>query len=185
MSKIYLSTFKQSLKLLAKEIRETKRIIKEKQRNNEASWSEQCNLPRMKWEYRHKHIAYCLFRGKTLEQIEPKSYEAPEMEVIKFHLENLQWDPTTQKLYVIARQDLSKSQQAVQAGHALAEYLKKNPETRWENGTLVYLKAQKEELEKLLLDTQATPFYEEDLGNELTAIATLGAREATRHLPLI
>jgi hypothetical protein len=37
------------------------------------------------------------------------------------------------------RKDLSKSQQAVQAGHALAEYLLHGPSTAWQNGTLIYL----------------------------------------------
>jgi peptidyl-tRNA hydrolase len=43
------------------------------------------------------------------------------------------------KLYVLIRKDMSKSQQAVQAGHAVAEYLLKRPNTKWDNGTLVYL----------------------------------------------
>jgi peptidyl-tRNA hydrolase len=82
------------------------------------------------------------------------------------------------KLYVIVRKDLSKSQQAVQAGHALAEYLLHGPISRWQNGTLIYLGVkglkQLENLKQRFLE-EGIPyieFKEPDLNNETTAITT-------------
>ena len=82
------------------------------------------------------------------------------------------------KLFVIVRKDLSKSQQAVQAGHALAEYLLHGPFSRWQNGTLIYLGVkglkQMENLKQRFIeeDIQYIEFREPDLNNEVTAIAT-------------
>jgi len=83
------------------------------------------------------------------------------------------------KLYVIVRKDLTSSQQAVQAGHALAEYLlRRSWSSDWNNGTLVYLGAKnKLELEKLMYKLEMrnikwVSFIEPDLNNEVTAIAT-------------
>ncbi len=81
------------------------------------------------------------------------------------------------KLYVLTRRDLSIAQQAVQSGHAVAEYLLHN-KTSWDNGTLVYLGVNdEEELEKWIfkLDMKSIEysiFKEPDIGNQITSLAT-------------
>jgi len=82
------------------------------------------------------------------------------------------------KLFVIVRKDLSTSQQAVQAGHAVAEFLLCGPKTNWKNGTLVYLGVKGlYQLERWIwkLNERGVPivvFREPDIRNEPTAIAT-------------
>jgi len=82
------------------------------------------------------------------------------------------------KMFVIVRKDLSTSQQAVQAGHALAEYLMHGPFSRWQNGTLIYLGVKGlKQLENIKhkFEMEEIPyieFREPDLNNETTAIAT-------------
>ena len=83
------------------------------------------------------------------------------------------------KLFVIVRKDLTPSQRAVQAGHALAEYLLHGSFLRrWKNETLIYLGVkglkQLENLKrKFKYDgIEYTEFREPDLNNETTAIAT-------------
>lgn len=81
------------------------------------------------------------------------------------------------KLFVLVRGDLSKSQQAVQAGHALAELLLRGNRGGWDNGTIVYLKVK--DLKMLehwfyLLGDAARAFYEPDIGDQMTALAFVG-----------
>jgi hypothetical protein len=82
------------------------------------------------------------------------------------------------KLYVIVRKDLSISQRAVQAGHAVAQFCLNSPFSRWSNGTLIYLGVkglnQLENIKYKLEDegVRVIEFREPDLNNQITAVAT-------------
>lgn len=85
------------------------------------------------------------------------------------------------KMYVLVRNDLSKSQQGVQGGHALAQFAIDWPERfgEWGNRTIVYLKADLgvvEEYRTKVVDgiNLMSDFYEPDIGDQLTAIAVCG-----------
>ena len=95
------------------------------------------------------------------------------------------------KLYVMVRTDLSVSQQAVQAGHAVAEVLLRGQQGDWDNGTLVYLGAKSEEdLEKQIwhLKRKGIPFSvfrEPDIGNQITSIAAVDDGRAFKNKKLL
>ena len=83
------------------------------------------------------------------------------------------------KLYVLVRKDLPRNYQAVQAGHAVAEYLLHVPELPWDNGTLIYLGV-RNEAELVSWGERLTNkglrwfgFKEPDIGDQLTAISVL------------
>lgn len=87
------------------------------------------------------------------------------------------------KMYVIVRDDISRSYQAAQGGHALAQMALDWPNTfqDWNNGTIVYLKASHEDLVRMTTSMDLceqglvwTDWYEPDVGNELTAISVYG-----------
>jgi hypothetical protein len=86
------------------------------------------------------------------------------------------------KLYVLVDSQIGMSHQAVQAGHAIAEWCQKYPLGDWYNGTLVILKTH--ELEKYRKHAEAE-FIEPDMGHRLTAIAFLGKGELVKDLPLL
>ena len=81
------------------------------------------------------------------------------------------------KLFITIRKDLSHSQRAVQAGHAVAEFMMNCPDSNWKNRTLIYLGVKGlRQLENLkmklkLRGTKFVEFKEPDIGNQTTAIA--------------
>lgn len=95
------------------------------------------------------------------------------------------------KLFVITHKDLTPSQQAVQAGHVVAEYLLDSKCSRWRNQTLIYLGVKNlYELEKIVskFESNDVPFYvfrEPDRNNEITAIATDQENKIVKKLNLL
>lgn len=98
-----------------------------------------------------------------------------------------------QKLFVLIRKDLPAAVQAVQAGHAVAEFCKRWQffgNTDWNNETLIYLSVQDEahlELWKFKLDSRGreyAEFREPDLNDQVTAIACMSSRNIFSNLPL-
>jgi len=95
------------------------------------------------------------------------------------------------KLYVVVRKDLSSSQQAVQAGHAVAEYLINNKNSKWKNHTLIYLgvddeSSLKEVIHKLnKTNVRYNKFIEPDIGDQITAIASDESSSVFKRLKLL
>lgn len=83
---IKLKELKEELKTIAKNIRKLKEDIKAGQKARTYMGMSQSMLLRMKSEYRHKHIAYSLIRGKTMEQIEKKTNPWPFTQPLDLNL---------------------------------------------------------------------------------------------------
>jgi len=118
-----------------------------------------------KYHYRHMHLAYCLLRGKMMEQIENRVREGNEpneklidtyvkkyMDIDDF-LKNIltfRRNKPVIKMYVLVREDLDPIHRTVQGGHAIAQFLLDNKDAliqtsesgitqQWNNGYMVYL----------------------------------------------
>jgi len=83
------------------------------------------------------------------------------------------------------------SQQVVQSGHAVAEWLLRGPKTKWKNGTLIVLGVNGERSLKNWTrrlegnDVEYRMFYEPDIGDRPTALATVHTGEIFRNLSLL
>jgi hypothetical protein len=75
-----IKILKNSQKKLALEIKELKNQIKtlQKERGSGAACIQQGEVVSLKRTYRHRHIAYCLLRGRQYEQIESRRREGNE-----------------------------------------------------------------------------------------------------------
>lgn len=92
------------------------------------------------------------------------------------------------RLYLIVDCYLSKSQKAVQAAHAAAQYVMDHPNMEWKNGTIVILDhhdLKKFESELIENNIDYSKFIEPYWNNKLTALAAYGIMELTKDLPLI
>ena len=80
-----LISLKEELKSIAKQITNNKKEIKETQRKGKYAGSLQYETLKEQRDYRHKHIAYCLLRGRKYEEIENKTREGnePNLAIIK------------------------------------------------------------------------------------------------------
>jgi hypothetical protein len=91
-----ISALKNELKELAELIRKSKCSLKDCQRRTgqAGEWEGQPGYSKYfnyvspvvngKYEFRHKHIAYCMLRGRTIEQIEiPAKDNQPDMDYIE------------------------------------------------------------------------------------------------------
>ena len=100
----------------------------------------------------------------------------------------------SKKLYIVVPKSLSYSQRAVQGGHAIADFMIKNPESEWRGHSLVFLTVPTdEELVALYEESKGWCrcetgwFHEPYWDNRLTAVAIYGddASERLKNLPLM
>lgn len=67
-----MNTIKENLKMQARDIRTLKDQVRDGMRKGDYVWRLQGDLENAKREYRYDHVAYCMLRGRTYEEIENK-----------------------------------------------------------------------------------------------------------------
>jgi hypothetical protein len=167
-----------SLKLNLKEIAHTiknQKTLRKKSHPHHDKYKGDYPLLRLREEYRHKHVAYCLTRGRTIEQVD--GGKGLDMERVNWIVKTMQPD-SREKLYVVVNDSLTPSQQAVQSAHAVAEFMKNNPYSMWRNGYLILLKDKpnysKDMFGWVSGHCEYAEFREPDLENKVTAYAIFG-----------
>lgn len=169
------------LKLELKNLSKKIRIEKNKRKSRENGYV--AGLMSLRNYYRHRHVLYCLARGRTLEQVD--SGKGLNMDYINFQLEAIKED---KKLYVIMDKNLPAKVMTVQTAHVVAEFLKKNPNTMWKNGTLVVLKTEiRGRYGFTWFPSEYAEFKEPDMKDAVTGYAVFGPNleKHFKDLPLV
>jgi hypothetical protein len=181
--KTQIKKMKLDLKEIARQIKEKKSQRKNKEITGGSGYVP--GLLELRIAFRHKHVAYGLARGRTLEQMD--SGAKLNMDWVNWILKSMTPE-SKEKLYVVVNEKLHPSQQAVQAGHAVAEFLRKNPNTQWSNGHLIYLKTSPNYVGNIYgyggEGAEFASFVEPDLDNKITAYACFGPYAEARHTNL-
>lgn len=163
-----MKNLKSVLKQLALDIRYQKSIRKPSHKK----YLERTGHVILSIKYRHLHVAYCLLRGRTLEQCD--SGRELDIDYVNWIVE-ITKDESRAKLYVSIDEKLSDAQKAVQGAHAVAQFIKQQKYTLWDNGTLVFIKSS---CTNVSLTSWALSEYshwrEPDLKNANTASASFG-----------
>jgi len=75
---------KHDLKRRAHDLHEWKqnRKLQRREELGLSQWSVDSKVYGMKWEYRHRHLAYCLLKGRVYHEIERRCEYEPEWRVI-------------------------------------------------------------------------------------------------------
>lgn len=168
-----IRALKLNLKEIAKSIKNQK-VLRKKSHPFHEKYIGDYSLLCLREEFRYKHVAYCLARGRTIEQVDNGKLD---MDRVNWTLRTMNPE-SKEKLYVVVNETLTPSQQAVQSAHAVAEFLRKYPHTMWSNGYLILLK-DKPNREGNMVGwvggrTEYAKFNEPDLGNKVTAYAVFG-----------
>lgn len=169
-----IRSLKLNLKEIAATIRNQKKVRK-KSHPHHVVYQGDYALLTLREEFRHKHVAYCLARGRTLEQCD--SGVKLDMVRVEWIIKTMQPE-SKEKLYVVVNETLTPSQMAVQSAHAVAEFIRKHPHTQWKNGYLILLK-DKPWCDGNMrctscYDAEYAEFIEPDLDNKVTAWAVFG-----------
>lgn len=82
-----MKTIKENLKAQATQIRALKDAINSGMRAGKYVWREQGDLLSATRKFRYEHVAYCLLRGRTYEQIENKV--KPENEIDMYRVKQI------------------------------------------------------------------------------------------------